>query len=53
MVYLLNSNVTLSKNTQIEFNNQVGKYMLSVLEIGSMQPLKSLANCFFYFCVCA
>lgn len=50
MIYLLKSNMTLSKNMQIEFNKEVGKYTLSVLEIGSMQPLKSLANCFFHVC---
>lgn len=48
MIYLLKSNMTLSKNMQIEFNKEVGKYTPSVLEIGSIQPLKSLANCFFH-----
>lgn len=53
MIYLLNSNMTLSKSMQIQFYNQLGKYTLSVLEIGSIQPLKSLANCCFHICVCA
>lgn len=48
----IESNVTLSKNLQIEFNNQLGKYMLTVLEIESIQPLKSLANCSLHIYVC-
>lgn len=51
MIYLLNSNMTLSKTMQIQFHNQLGKYTLSELEIGSIQPLNSLANCFFHVCV--
>jgi len=52
MIYLLNSNMTLNKNLQIEFNNQLGKYMLSVLKIESIQPLKSSANCSLRIYVC-
>lgn len=44
--------MTLSKNMQIQFNNQPGKYILSVFGIGSTEPQKSLANGFFHVFVC-
>lgn len=51
IIYLLNTNIALSKNMQIQFNNQLGKCTVSVLGVGAQ---KSLANGFFpCFCVCA
>lgn len=44
--------MTLSKNMQTQFNNQPGKYILSVLGIGSTEPQKSLANGFFHIFGC-
>lgn len=52
IIYLFNTNMTLSKNMQSQFINQLGRYTLSVLRIGSTGPQKSLENGFSHVFVC-